>query len=205
MLTPSSLLNGRKIVVFYKSDSDATSELLCAAIPLMPLNAMKKFSPKIRKVFDKYPKDKVYTITGGAKYSYARIINHILDCCKAGKASHLSRYDFVDYGNAVNALNDLEMSYFSKNMHNRMKVMAAGPLISSMIGEVYTEFDDAKGSWVRAMAVKGIADAKFSGRLSTRVAHRYYVGKINKVFDDDVRRALAGLRAASLAEGEGNA
>ena len=105
---------------------------------------------------------------------------------------------FVDYGNAVNAFNELEMSYFAGNLYRRMEAMAAGPLISSMIGEVYEHFDDDDddGAWVRAIVVNGTAKAKFCGRLSNAIVNRYYAGKIKKEFDDDFRRTLDGLKAA---------
>ena len=78
-----------------------------------------------------------------------------------------------------------------------MKAMAAGPLLASMVGEVYHEFDSEEDAWVRAMVVKGVAEAKFSGRLSKTTVNRYCAGKVCKAFDDDVGGALAGLQAAA--------
>jgi hypothetical protein len=128
----------------------------------------------MQKIFSKYPGDKPYTVTSGAKYSYIMIINHILSCCQARNISPLSRRDFIDYGNAVNALNCLEMTYFANDVHRWMKAMAAGPLLASMVAEVYHEFDSEEDAWVRAKVVKGIAEAKFSVRLSKTTVNRYY-------------------------------
>lgn len=147
------------------------------------LNTLKKGSPQMRKFFTKYPENKSYTITGSNKKSYEMVLKHIIACCKAGNVSPVSRYGFVEYGHIIHALNKLEIAHFTKNLYSRMEVMAARPLGSSVIGEVYAALDHEKGGWIRTLAFEGVANAWFTGRMSQAVMDRHYDGKVSDEFN----------------------
>jgi hypothetical protein len=198
----TSLLTGKIIAIYYKANNDAVSEILFAAVPI---DAMKKYSPKMRKVFTKYPTNKFYTITGGAKYAYSLAIKHILACCKARVIYQINKRDFVDCGNAYNAFKDLEINHFANYIHGGMEKMAAKPIIPSMIEEIYHEFDDEHGAWVRAMVVKGVAEAKYYGRIDKVAVAKYHAENICNELHEDVRKVLAELQAGSKVNNHGKA